>query len=69
MSACEHCWSMSRLLGIEYHDQIERAEAEKSACTQDTIIGRRMRAGQWWDEATQKDLRDAAHDERTQGEK
>ena len=58
MSACEHCWGISRLLGIEYHDQIERAEREKAPCTQATVEGARLRAGQWWDELMQKDRRE-----------
>jgi hypothetical protein len=33
MSACEHCWSMSRMLGIEYHDQLNRAERDKAPYT------------------------------------
>lgn len=57
MSACEHCWSMSRLLGIEYHDQIARAERESEPCTQDTPEGARLRAGQFWDEVKQMDRR------------
>lgn len=57
MSACEHCWSMSRLLGIEYHDQIEHAERQGAPCTQHTQEGARLRAGQFWDEAAQKDRR------------
>lgn len=57
MSACEHCWSMSRLLGIEYHDQLERAERQSAPCTQQTTEGARLRAGQWWDEETKSDTR------------
>lgn len=57
MSACEHCWETARLRRIEYHDQVERAEREKSPCTQDTIEGAKLRAGQWWDDETQTDRR------------
>lgn len=61
MSACEHCWSLSRLLGIEYQDQLEKAEAEKAPCTQDTIEGAKLRAGQWWDDEAKRDRRDAPY--------
>lgn len=57
MSACEHCWSVSRLLGIDYGDQLARAEETKAPCTQDTIEGARLRAGQWWDDEAQRDGR------------
>lgn len=60
MSACEHCWEKSRMLGIEYHDQIARAERDNAPCTQNTVEGAKLRAGQWWDEETQRDKRDAA---------
>jgi hypothetical protein len=60
MSSCEHCWSRSRLLGIEYRDQLSRAERERHPCTQDTQEGARLRAGQFWDEAAQMDKRNLA---------
>ena len=56
---CEHCWSMSRLLGIEYHDQVARAERENQSCTQDTLEGAKLRAGQFWNESIHKDRRSA----------
>lgn len=58
LSACEHCWSMSRLTGLEYHDQLALAERDNLPCTRDTIQGAKLRAGQFWDEAAQKDRRD-----------
>lgn len=58
MSACEHCWSASRWLGIEYHDQIAKAERENAPCTQNTPEGARLRAGQFWDEEKQMDRRE-----------
>lgn len=63
MSACEHCWSMSRLLRIDYGDQITKAEETNAQCTQNTVEGARLRAGQWWDEETQRDSRDASKGE------
>lgn len=60
MSACEHCWRMARLLGIEYHDQLAKAERDFAPCTQDTIQGAKLRAGQWWDEENQRDRRNDA---------
>ncbi len=65
MSACEHCWTMARMLGIEYHDQISKAEQSNSPCTHNTIEGAKLRAGQWWDEEKQRDRRtDAAQEPR-----
>ena len=57
MSACEHCLVMARIRGIEYHDQIERAEREGDPCTKLTLEGMRLRAGQFWDEETKSDRR------------
>jgi hypothetical protein len=59
VSACEHCWSMSRLRGVEYYDQLHKAERDGDPCTQNTLEGARLRAGQFWDEAAQKDRRDS----------
>ena len=58
MSACEHCWSNSGWPFDDYATVLRRAEAEGAECTKDTLDGRRLRAGQWWDEATQSDVRD-----------
>ena len=61
MSSCEHCWSESALYDgdrvAQYSRQLARAEREGAPCTQDTLEGRRLRAGQWWDEAAQADRR------------
>ena len=57
MAACEHCWAFAKMIGIEYRDQLERAERDEAPCTQDTIEGARLRAGQWWDENTRTDRR------------
>ena len=74
MSACEHCWGLARSRSYhsggttadEYYIQMERAERENAPCTQNTLEGARLRAGQWWDEATQRDKRtDAALDRTT----
>lgn len=51
---------MSRLRGIEYYNQLRRAEEENDACTQNTIEGKKLRAGQFWNEEKQMDSRDAA---------
>ena len=59
MSACEHCWARSRLLGIDYSYQVECAERVNAPCTQDTPEGARLRAGQFWDEEKQVDRREA----------
>ena len=60
MSACEYCWGRSRLLGIDYYDAMKMAEKENAPCTKATVEGAKARAGQWWDEETQTDKRDAA---------
>ena len=61
MSACEHCWGMSRLLWIDYYEQMRRAENDGAVCTKDTLQGAIARAGQFWDDAAQRDKRtDAA---------
>lgn len=53
---------MSRLRGIEYYSQLRRAEEENDACTQNTIEGKRLRAGQFWNEEKKIDSRDAARE-------
>jgi hypothetical protein len=58
MSACEHCWEMSRFLGLDYQEQLAYAQRENWPCTQDTIEGRKLRAGQWWNEAEMRDIRE-----------
>lgn len=62
MPACEYCWGMSRMLGIGYYEQMQRAENEQAPCTKDTIQGAMARAGQFWDEGNQRDKRSAAAD-------
>lgn len=77
MSACEHCWGIARSQAYhtgrattdEYYIQMDRAERAKAPCTQDTLEGRRLRAGQFWDEAKQQDSRDAASKSSTQENK
>ena len=58
MPACEHCWSQ-RDTDDDYYRVMQRALAEGWECTKDTPEGARMRAGLWWDEATQRDTRTA----------
>ena len=60
MSAGEYCWGMSRMFGIDYYEAMRLAESRKAPCTQDTLEGAKARAGQFWDEATQTDKRNAA---------
>ena len=59
MSACEHCWAQAQLKGVSYSQQVAYAEANGLPCTQDTLAGRKLRAGQFWDEALQLDLRES----------
>jgi hypothetical protein len=56
MAICEYCWSR-RLDAEEYWYTIHRAEREGWPCTKDTEEGARLRAGQFWDEATKTDRR------------
>ena len=56
MAACEYCWSRRRD-GEEYWYTIHRAEREGWPCTKDTEEGARLRAGEYWDEATKTDRR------------
>ena len=55
MASCEYCWSLSAL--GEYSKTIARAEAEGWPCTKNDEEGARLRAGRFWDEATQTDTR------------
>ena len=52
------------MLGIEYHDQIDKAEKSNAPCTQNTPEGARLRAGQFWDEENQRDKRTDGDQER-----
>lgn len=49
------------MFGDDYYAAMLDAEKRKAPCTQDTPEGAKARAGQWWDEATQRDRRDAAN--------
>lgn len=56
MASCERCWSRSD--GAEDYSRVMReAERDELECTKNTVEGARLRAGQWWDEATQRDTR------------
>lgn len=62
MPACEHCWSESGFPFDDYATVLRRAEAEGAECTKDTMEGRKLRAGQWWDDVRQIDTRTEARD-------
>ena len=60
--SCEHCWerkefnqSVDDELG--YVTALRIAERDGWPCTKDDENGRRLRAGQYWDEATKRDSR------------
>lgn len=55
MAACEYCWSLS--VPGEYGQTIRRAEEEGWPCTKNDEEGARLRAGQFWDEASKSDRR------------
>ena len=65
VASCEYCWNRS---GYPFHDEygavLRRAEAEGWPCTKNTEEGARLRAGQFWDEATKRDTRDDSRDAR-----
>lgn len=56
MASCEYCWSVTRD-GDEYSETRARAEAERWPCTKNDEKGARLRAGQFWDDATKTDRR------------
>lgn len=68
MPICESCWEKARncaafrggSVADHYYVVMREREREKAVCTQDTLEGRRARAGQFWDEATQRDTREGA---------
>lgn len=60
MPACEYCWGRRLFFGDDYYKAMKDAEERKAPCTQDTPEGAKARAGQFWDEATQRDKRVAA---------
>jgi hypothetical protein len=58
MSACEYCWERSSpVVGYDYSATVLRAEEEGWPCTKNDEEGARLRAGQFWDEATKSDRR------------
>jgi hypothetical protein len=62
--SCEHCWNEARkpdgCPSEHYSATMRRAEAEGWPCTKNTEEGARLRAGDYWDEATKRDTRTAA---------
>lgn len=58
MSACEYCWGRRWMFDNDYYKSMEDAVKNHAACTTDTLEGKKARAGQFWDEATQQDRRD-----------
>lgn len=61
MPSCECCWNM-RPIHLPpdegYARTLKEHEAIQCVCTKNTLEGARARAGQFWDETTQKDTRD-----------
>jgi hypothetical protein len=60
MTSCERCWSEAQKRGIEYRDMLRIADAEEHPCITNTLEGARLRAGQFWDDATKTDTRTPA---------
>ena len=61
MASCECCWA-ARLFRVDmsYEKAIADHENWKCICAKITVEGRRARAGQFWDEESQRDRRDDA---------
>ena len=61
MPMCERCWGNAYMAGSdqveEYYRLTKEAEERNEICTQDTEEGRRARAGQFWDEERNVDIR------------
>lgn len=55
--SCEHCWGVAVASGEEYRTVLTRAENQGWACTKMDLHGARLRAGQFWNDATQSDVR------------
>ena len=62
---CECCWEARGWSETDYYVVMARHEAAKCPCTQDTPEGKRRRAGQFWDEAKQRDSREDAMEGKT----
>lgn len=66
MTACEYCWTEAHRRGIEYQAMMRLAEQEHLPCCELengepmtlTQKARRLRAGQFWDEETKRDIRE-----------
>lgn len=54
---CEHCWAVAGGSYTEYKRVIARADREEWPCIKNTLEGAKLRAGQFWNEATMSDTR------------
>jgi len=64
MASCERCWwaAHSRSTwdidpSAAYHAELADAQERGDVCTRQTVEGAKARAGEYWDEATQRDRR------------
>lgn len=57
MTSCERCWNEAKRRGVDYSAQVFAAEVNGDECTKDTPEGKRLRAGEYWDEARGVDRR------------
>lgn len=65
MPSCERCRDLALIrhrecggeLSDHYNDVLREAEEQKQPCTQNTPLGQRLRAGQFWDDERQIDRR------------
>jgi hypothetical protein len=59
MASCEWCWHHSEPYNRpdSYYATMRQAESEGWPCTKNDENGARLRAGDYWDEATKRDTR------------
>jgi len=70
MASCECCWADAATQAmyhggpaIDYYDEaLERHAFRGCPCAGDSLEGRKMYAGQFWDEEKQMDRRDIGDD-------
>ena len=60
MPSCECCWNTWAVyMDPDAYMRVVKEHAEVGCeCSKDTLEGKRLRAGQWWDEENKCDKRD-----------
>jgi len=57
MTSCERCWSIAKLRGVPYEQQLRDADVHQEPCIRSNEQAARLRAGHFWDEDTKCDSR------------